>query len=96
MTKSIIDVLDLAGNGRNKSGSVGITEDDVKHLNYRTATTMMNKLLTCDREILVPTRVGGYTVVELARELEVIPEELRWFKKAYWRKVRSKIALKLA
>jgi len=95
MTKSIIDRLAGAGNDKNQGGSLGITEDQAKCLNYRTATTMLNQLLTCDREILVPTRVAGYTVVELARALEVLPEEIRWFKKAYWRKVRSRIALKL-
>ena len=96
MTKNIIDVLALAGNGRNKRGSVEITEDDAKLLlNYRTATALMHKLLTCDREVLVPTRVARYTEVELARELEVMPEDIGLFKKAYWRKVRSKVALKL-
>ena len=95
MTKNIIDGLTLAGNSRNKSGLVGITKDDAKRLNYRVAIAMMNKLLTCDREILVPTRIAGYTVVELAKELEVTPEEISWFKKSYWRKARSKLALKL-
>ena len=95
MTKSIIDGLALTSNDRNKSGLVGITEDDVKRLSYREAIAMMNKLLNCDREILVPTRVAGYTVDELAKELEVIPDEIKWFKKSYWRKARSKIALKL-
>ena len=95
MTKNIIDVLALAGNGRNKGDPVMITEDDVKRLNYRTAIAMMHKLLTCDREILVPTRVARYTEVELAKELGMTPEGVRLFKKEYWRKVRSETALKL-
>jgi len=98
MTKDIIDGLDLAGNGKNENGTTGTTGDDSGYMDYRRARAMVNKFLACDREILMPTIVAGYTIVELARELRVTPEnirELRMMSAAYWRRVRSRVNLKL-
>jgi hypothetical protein len=92
MTKSILDGLNGAGNDENNGNQ------DSQYSDYRLARNMVNKFLTCDREILVPTRVAGYTVVELARALKVTPEniiQLRTMTQDYWRKVRGRINLKL-
>jgi CO/xanthine dehydrogenase Mo-binding subunit len=99
MTKSIIDGLDLAGNGKNKARTLGIEEEDPESVSYRVAKTCINKLLACDREVLVPTRVASYTVDELAKELGIKPDEvrrLRTMTMAYWGKVRGKLNLRLA
>ena len=98
MTKSIIDVLDLAGNGKDKDSSVEVKNENSKYLDYRRARDLINKFLACDREVLVLTRVPGYTVVELAKALSVKPYEiirLRTMTETYWLGKRNRLNLKL-
>ena len=51
---------------------------------YSNAKKMIEKFLTCDRIISVPTRIPPFTATELAAKLNITPEQLRRLRISLW------------
>lgn len=95
MTSNIIAVPPFSGNKENqpKSKNQALSVKPSAYVNTEIGTPikhsnvkeMIQRLLTCDRIIAVPTRVQSYTVLELAKELDITPLQIMQLRTSSWR-----------
>ena len=69
MTNNIIAVSLFSDNG--------VYVGKNPYIEYPYVKGIINKLLTCDRIILVPTKIPKFTELELANKLNITPKQLR-------------------
>lgn len=112
MTEDIIAVSPFSGNkedeekkengpkNNNRSTSfecISFQSGAYRFVKSSNARLMIERLLTQERVILVPTKVANFTVLELAKELEIMPLELERLYRSAWycKKIMGRINLPL-
>ena len=78
MTKIILAAEQASSNCKGKIESEAQFRASSKnYLSFVKVLGMIHKLLTCDRIILVPTKVPKFTELELANKLNIAPTQLK-------------------